>query len=68
MDDDDKLNQVEEAAVKYLHFMSPEEFLEWEVQQNERYEYVDGEVIPIQATSVAHARISANLVGEVHYF
>jgi Uma2 family endonuclease len=68
MDDDEKFGDVEEAAVKYLPFMSPEQFLEWEEQQEERYEYVDGEIIPVAATAVSHIRISINIAGEIYQF
>lgn len=67
-DDDEDKNKVEEAALKYLKQMTPEEFLEWEERQEQRYEYVDGEIIPVQAASGNHNLIVPNVCGEIRQF
>ena len=67
-DGDDKVNKIEEATPKYNRFMTPAEFLEWENEQEQRYEYVDGEIIPIEAASGNHSAIVVNISGEIHQF
>jgi Uma2 family endonuclease len=67
-DDDDEVSKVEEAALKYLHRMTPEQFLEWEDKQEIRYEYVDGEIFPVEAATMNHGRITANIIGETHQY
>lgn len=41
--------------------ISLSEFMDWEARQSERYEWVDGVVVPIAGVSDDHAAISANL-------
>jgi hypothetical protein len=41
--------------------ISLSDFLEWEARQSDRYEWVDGVVIPVSGVSDEHAAISANL-------
>lgn len=41
--------------------MTPEEYLEWEPTQEDRYEYVDGEVFAMTGGSKPHNRIAGNL-------
>jgi len=41
--------------------MTAEEFLAWEREQPERYEFVDGEVFGMVGASLAHAEIAGNL-------
>lgn len=41
--------------------MTPEAYLEWEPTQEDRYEYVDGEVFAMTGGSKPHNRIAGNL-------
>lgn len=66
--DNDDVNKVEEAAPKYNRLMTPAEFLEWEIKQEERYEYIDGEIIPVEAASGNHSTIVVNISGEIYQF
>jgi Uma2 family endonuclease len=43
-----------------LSCFTPEEYLEWEVQQQIRYEYVDGEVFAMAGGTLPHADIALN--------
>jgi Uma2 family endonuclease len=63
MDDKDDLNKVEEAAVKYGKFMSPEDYLNWEFEQDEKHEYIDGEIRAMAGALLNHNFIQANLIG-----
>jgi Uma2 family endonuclease len=49
------------AREKFPRF-TPAEYLEWEEQQELRYEYLDGEVYAMTGGSVNHGRIAANLI------
>lgn len=53
-------NLIEEPAVKYAHRYSLEEFmnLEWD---NVRYEYWEGELLPMAAASLVHNEIVFNI-------
>ena len=42
--------------------MTPEEYLEWEPTQEDRYEYVDGDVYAMTGGTKPHNRIALNLV------
>lgn len=42
--------------------MSPEEYLEWEREQEFRHEYHDGEIIVMQGASLRHNYVNMNLV------
>ena len=46
--------------------MTPEEFLEWEYHHEGRYEYVEGEIIPIAGESREHNRIAGNIHTEIN--
>ena len=48
-------------ANRQSHFMTPEEYLEWEQHQEERHEYLDGEVIAMTGSSLFHNDIALNL-------
>jgi Uma2 family endonuclease len=48
------------AALKHP-FMSPEAYLEWEPLQDDRYEYIDGEVVAMTGGTKPHNRVAANL-------
>ncbi|WP_365671975.1 Uma2 family endonuclease [Okeania sp. SIO3I5] len=40
--------------------MTPEEYLEWEAQQEFRYEYVDGEILAMTGGTIPHTKIYLN--------
>ena len=42
------------------HNYSPAEYLEFEVQAQERHEYIDGEIIPMTGGTPNHNRIVGN--------
>lgn len=44
-----------------IPFQSPEEYLNWEITQKEKYEYVAGEVFAMGGASRRHVTISGNL-------
>ncbi len=62
---DEDINKVEEAALKYMTKMTPMEYVDWEDQQERRYEYVDGEIIPVEACSLSHNRIVSRIVTKI---
>lgn len=43
-------------------YFSPEEFLAWEAQQPERYEYLSGEAYAMAGGTLDHNTIAINLV------
>lgn len=48
------------AEPKFLP-MSPQEYLDWEAQQNEKYAYVNGEVFAMTGGTIPHNLIAGNL-------
>jgi Uma2 family endonuclease len=48
-------------ATAKLHRLTPEEYFEWEAQQELRYEYFDGEVFAMIGGSLPHGRIGLNV-------
>lgn len=50
-------------ATAELHRLTPEEYLEWEAQQELRYEYFDGEVFAMTGGLLPHADIALNVAG-----
>ncbi len=48
--------------------MTPEEFLEWETLQDERYEFVDGEVFCHAGARKSHNLVAGNIFGALHTF
>ena len=48
------------SANEHFPQFTPVEFLEWEAQQELRYEFVDGRISAIISESVEHDRIAAN--------
>lgn len=48
------------ASSEY-NYMSPQEYLEWEEQQEIKYEYINGEVFAMTGGTIPHATISLNL-------
>jgi|SRR6476620_1620651 Uma2 family endonuclease len=68
---------VKEPAPKlYKQFMTPEEYLEFERNAEEKHEYVDGEVLPMErayegpyamaGARLKHVRIVSKLHGEIY--
>ncbi len=41
--------------------MSPEEYLAWEAEQDDKYEYENGEIIAMTGGTIPHSQIPANL-------
>jgi Uma2 family endonuclease len=55
-------------ALPAFKYATPEEYLEMEKDALEKHEYFKGEVVAMAGASEAHARISRNLVGELHNY
>ena len=51
-----------------FQYMSPQEFLEWEKNQELRYEYIDGEVFAMTGGTKPHNRIALNLATAIDSF
>ena len=49
------------VATPELHRLTPQEYFEWEAQQELRYEYFNGQVFAMTGGSLAHGRIGLNL-------
>jgi Uma2 family endonuclease len=60
--------EINEAAPKYIPKMSPSEFLVWERKQDEKHEYINGEVFAMAGASYNHNRISSNIHGEIYSY
>ena len=63
--EDDEINKLEEAAIKYGKFMNPDDFLEWEFRQQEKHEYIEGAIITMQGASANHNIIQSNIIGSL---
>jgi Uma2 family endonuclease len=50
------------AALEHFPRLTPTEYLEWEEQQECRYEYINGEIYAMTGGTVNHGRIAANLI------
>ncbi|BAZ54172.1 hypothetical protein NIES4103_68570 [Nostoc sp. NIES-4103] len=48
-------------------YYSPEEYLELEVNSEERHEYIDGQIIPITGGTPNHNQIALNLSGALNF-
>jgi Uma2 family endonuclease len=48
------------AAREHLPKLTPTEYLEWEAQQELRYEYIDGEIYAMTGGTLNHSEISGN--------
>ncbi|MBW4520902.1 MAG: Uma2 family endonuclease [Scytolyngbya sp. HA4215-MV1] len=48
-------------AIAELRRLTPQEYFEWEAQQELRYEYFDGEVFAMTGGSLPHADIALNI-------
>lgn len=51
-----------------FQYMSPQEYLEWEKNQELRYEYIDGEVFAMTGGTKPHNRIAGNLYTKLDDF
>jgi len=49
-------------AIQTKELMSVEEYFEWELRQEERYEYIDGELIEMPGVSDKHGQITMNII------
>ncbi len=49
-------------AIQTRELMSVEEYFEWELRQEERYEYIDGELIEMPGASNKHSQIIMNII------
>ncbi len=54
-------NVVEEAALAYNQKYTPEEYLNMEWENGQRYEYWDGELVAMSFATLGHNRIAANI-------
>ncbi|MDY6804399.1 MAG: Uma2 family endonuclease [Cyanobacteriota bacterium] len=50
-----------QATARFVPRLTPQEYLEWEVQQALRYEYFNGEVFAMAGGTLPHADIALNL-------
>ncbi|NEQ41942.1 MAG: Uma2 family endonuclease [Okeania sp. SIO3I5] len=50
-----------QATTRVIPHLTPQEYLEWEVQQPLRYEYFNGEVLAMAGGTLPHADIALNL-------
>jgi len=48
------------AQPQYPQRMTPEAYLAWEAQQEERHEYIDGEILAMTGGSIPHTKIYLN--------
>ncbi|MFB2975406.1 Uma2 family endonuclease [Microseira sp. BLCC-F43] len=48
-------------------YYSPEEYLELEVNSEERHEYIDGQIIPMTGGTPNHNQIALNLSGSLNF-
>lgn len=44
------------------HKLSPDEYFEWEANQEIRYEYINGDVFAMACGTIAHSMVAANLI------
>ncbi|MFN9608698.1 MAG: Uma2 family endonuclease [Pseudanabaena sp.] len=44
------------------HKLSPDEYFEWEANQEIRYEYINGDVFAMAGGTIAHSMVAANLI------
>ncbi len=44
------------------HKLSPDEYFEWEANQEIRYEYINGDVFAIAGGTITHSMVAANLI------
>jgi Uma2 family endonuclease len=42
--------------------LSPNEYFEWEAQQEIRYEYINGDVFAMAGGTIAHSMVATNLI------
>jgi Uma2 family endonuclease len=53
--------------VKEQRYYSPEEYLELEVNSEERHEYIDGQIIPMTGGTPNHNQIAGNFYGALNF-
>ena len=49
-------------AIQTKELMAVDEYFEWELRQEERYEYIDGELIEMPGVSDEHGQITMNII------
>lgn len=49
-------------AIQTRHAMSVQEYFEWELSQEHKFEYIDGELIEMPGVSNKHSLISMNII------
>jgi Uma2 family endonuclease len=56
--------EIKEPAIQYGLFpkMTAAEYLDWERDQEERHEYIQGEIVAMSGASFNHNRLQANLI------
>jgi Uma2 family endonuclease len=58
----DKQRETEMIASSDRYYLSPEAYLDWEAQQEIKYEYVNGEANAMTGGSIPHNAIAINLI------
>jgi Uma2 family endonuclease len=49
------------AQLQSPPFLSPEEYLDWEAKQEDKYEYENGKIIAMTGGTIPHSQIAGNL-------
>ncbi len=49
-------------AIQTKELMAAEEYFEWELRQEERYEYIDGDLLEMPGVSDEHSQIIMNII------
>jgi Uma2 family endonuclease len=52
-------------ASQARNFVSPEEYLEWELKTEHRNEYLNGQIFAMAGVSIPHGQISSNISGNL---
>ncbi|MEO0936339.1 MAG: Uma2 family endonuclease, partial [Cyanobacteria bacterium J06641_2] len=55
------------AQAEEKEYYTPEEYLEFEVNSEERHEYINGEVICVSGESLNHNSISVNIAAALNF-
>ncbi len=58
--------EVKEPAAKYHPKMTSAEYLDWERKEEEKHEYLEGEILNMSGASLNHNKIHTNLIGELY--
>lgn len=48
-------------ALSEYYPMTPESFLEWEAQQTQKYEYIEGQIYAMTGGTIPHTEIALNV-------